>query len=266
MDGIFSFGSYYQGSSPLHRMDPRAKLLLGFALLFIALAAQGFAGLAVIAIFVGGFYALSGIPVSKALRSLAPLMFIVIAASLLNLFVKQGGDVLVEWHFIRISEAGIESCLFIAARLMLMMMGMSLVTMTTQTLDLTEAVEKLLSPFARIGLPAHELGMMMGIALRFMPQFAAELHHVYCAQLSRGAGLATSPVKGVKILPSIMVPLFASVFRRAETLSAAMDARCYHGGAGRTRMRPLRFGRLDAYAALIFAVMACGVIAANMLL
>lgn len=265
MNGAFSFGSYYPGSSLLHRADPRAKLLLGFALLGISLAAQDFAGLAVIAAFVSALYALSGIPPSKALRSLAPLMAIVVLASVLNLFFTQGGAVLFELGPIRISEEGVRSCLFIAARLLLMMMGMSLVTMTTTTLDLTEAFERLMAPFARIGLPAHELGMIMGIALRFMPQFATEFVTVYRAQISRGAGLSSSPVKGVRMLPSVVIPLFASVFRHAETLSAAMDARCYHGGAGRTRLHPLRFSKIDAGATVLFALMACGVVAANML-
>lgn len=265
MNGVFSFGSYYPGTSLLHRADPRMKLLLGFVLLGVSLAAQDFAGLAVIAAFVGVFYLLSGIPLSKALRSLAPLMAIVALASVLNLFFTQGGSVLFELGPVRISEEGVRSCLFIGARLLLMMMGMSLVTMTTMTLDLTEALERLLAPFARIGLPAHELGMIMGIALRFMPQFATEFVTVYRAQISRGAGLGSSPVKGVRILPSVMVPLFASVFRHAETLSAAMDARCYHGGPGRTRLHPLRFTKIDAGAVAVFVLMTCGVLAANTL-
>lgn len=263
MNGAFSFGSYYPGASPLHRMDPRAKLLLGLAFLGAALCAQDFPALAVIAAFVGGFYALSGIPVRMALKSLAPLLAIVLVASVLNLFVKQGGDVLFHWWIIRISEEGVRSCLFIAARLTLMMMGMSLITMTTLTLDLTEAFERLLSPFTRFGLPAHELGMIMGIALRFMPQFSTEMATVYRAQISRGAALDDSPVKGMRMLTSVMVPLFASVFRHAETLSAAMDARCYHGGTGRTRMHPLRFSKTDALAAAVFACLFIGVYAAN---
>ena len=133
------------------------------------------------------------------------------------------------------------------------------------TNDLTEALERLLSPFARFGLPAHELGMIMGIALRFMPQFASELATIYHAQVSRGAKLSNSPVRGVRMLSSLMVPLFTSVFRHAETLSSAMDARCYHGGEGRTRLHPLRLSALDAAATCAIAVMAGCVIAANLL-
>ena len=133
-----------------------------------------------------------------------------------------------------------QTCLFMGARLTIMMLGMSLITLTTMTIDLTEAFEWVLKPFARFGVPAHELGMIMGIALRFMPQFANELAVVYHAQVSRGARLSNSPARGVRMLTSLMVPLFTSVFRHAETLSAAMDARCYHGGEGRTHLHPLR--------------------------
>lgn len=266
MNETFSFGSYYPGTSVLHRVDPRTKLLLGFCFLLITLCAKSFFALGVIAVFVAGFYCASRIPFGKAMRSLAPLLAIVVVASLLNLFVDNSGEVYVQWGIICISEGSVYSCLFIATRLVLMMMGMSLITMTTLTLDLTEAFERLLAPFARFGLPAHELGMIMGIALRFMPQFASEMTSVYRAQISRGAGSANSPVKGVRMLSSVTIPLFTSVFRHAETLSQAMDARCYHGGVGRTRLHPLHFSGLDAGAAAVFALMFAGVMVVNVIL
>ncbi len=260
---VFSFGSYYPGDSPLHRADPRGKLLLGCAFIVIVLCARTVAALGVVALFVAAFYLLARIPLGNAARSLAPLLFIVVVASILNLFVVQEGPVLIEWAFIRITQGGVFACLFIAARLVLMMLGMSLITMTTMTLDLTEALERLLSPFARFGLPAHELGMIMGIALRFLPQFASELVTIYHAQISRGAALADTPVKGVRMLSSLMVPLFTSAFRHAETLSAAMDARCYHGGIGRSRLHPLRFSAIDGAAVAVLVCMAIGVGLAN---
>lgn len=259
----FSFGSYYPGESPLHRLDPRAKLLLGCAFIVVALCARNVAALGAVAVFVAAFYLASRIPLGYAARSLAPLLFIVVVASLLNLFVNQEGAVLVEWAFIRITAGGVGACLFIAARLVLILLGMSLITMTTPTLDLTEALEKLLSPFARFGLPAHELGMIMGIALRFLPQFATELVTVYHAQISRGAGLDGSPVRGMRMLSSLLIPLFTSAFRHAETLSSAMDARCYHGGIGRTRLHPLTFTRLDRNGTLVIVAMLACVIATN---
>ena len=131
-----------------------------------------------------------------------------------------------------------------------MMLGMSLITMTTTTIDLTEGFERLLSPLAKIGFPAHELGMIMGIALRFMPQFADEFVSIYHAQISRGATFSSSPKRGIRMLSSLTIPLFTSAFRRAETLAFAMDARCYHGCVGRTRLHPLHFTATDAIAAL----------------
>ena len=266
MNEIFSFGSYYPGESPLHRLDPRTKLGGGLAFLLIALAARDFAALGVIAVFVGMLYAVARIPFGKAMRSLAPLLAIVVIASLLNLFTNHSGAVLVHWGIVEISEGSVRQCLFVACRLALMMMGMSLVTLTTMTLDLTEAFERMLAPFARIGLPAHELGMILGIALRFMPQFATELSSVYRAQLSRGAALDSSPAKGVRMLSSVTITLFASVFRHADTLSAAMDEHCYRGGQGRTRLHPLHFAARDGAALGVLAAVLAGVIAANMLL
>ena len=164
---------------------------------------------------------------------------------------------------IRISEAGLWQAAFIACRLLLLLLGMSLLTLTTATLDITDAFEYLLRPFRRIGVPAHELSMMMGIALRFLPQFTFELQTVYRAQISRGATFS----KGrLRMLASLMVPLFTSAFRHAETLSAAMDARCYHGGEGRTRLHPLKLSARDGVAAGVLAVLAVCVGLADALL
>ena len=261
----FSFGSYYPGESVLHRLDPRTKLLGGIALLICALLCRDFPALVPLACFVAILYALSGIPSGRALRSLAPLLGIVVVVAVLNLFTHHEGRVLVSLGFLQISEGGLHAFAFIAARMLLMMCGMSLVTMTTQTLDLTHAVERLLAPFARMGLPAHELGMMLGIALRFMPQFAGELASTYRAQVSRGARVAGGPLGDVRMLSSVAVPLFASIFRHAETLSAAMDARCYHGEQGRTRLRELRFRLRDGAAAGALAVLAACIVAVNAL-
>lgn len=262
MPDVAVIGRYWPGTSPLHRMDARAKLLLALALMAVVFTAQTFAGLAACAIFVLGFFALAGIPVGSAFRSIAPLAFIVVITALLNVFFVQGGTVLLEWWVVRISEAGLRQAAFIACRLLLLLLGMSLLTLTTATLDITDAFEHLLAPFARFGMPAHELSMMMGIALRFLPQFAFELQTVYRAQISRGATFS----KGrVRMLASLMVPLFTSAFRHAETLSGAMDARCYHGGTGRTRLHPLAYSRLDvAGVAAIAAMLACTV-ATNLL-
>lgn len=145
-----------------------------------------------------------------------------------------------------------------------MMAGMSAITLTTPTLDLTAGFERLLAPFARVGLPAHELGMIMGIALRFMPQFATEMKQTADAQASRGARVTGGPLGGVRMLGSVAIPLFTGVFRHAETLSAAMDARCYHGEQGRTRLHAPAFGRGDALAVVVTALLLICVIVINL--
>lgn len=258
------FGKYWPGTSPVHRMDPRAKLLLSLAVMAVIFVAQTFWGLAVCAVFTAAFFVVAKIPLGKALKSIAPLAFILVITALLNVFFVQGGTVYFQWWFIQISEAGLVQAAFIAIRLFLLLISMSLLTLTTATLDITDAFEYLLKPFARIGIPAHELSMIMGIALRFLPQFATELQTVYRAQISRGATFASSPFKGgLQTITSLMVPLFTSAFRHAETLSLAMDARCYHGGPGRTRLKPLSYGPLDRNAVIVVVFMLAIVVATN---
>ena len=261
----FSFGSYVPGDSCIHRIDARIKLTLGIAFIVALLCGHTFASLGIAAAFVFLMYVLARIPAGKALRSLAPLMVIVLIVVVLNLFTQQGGETLVQLGIFRISMGGVQAAGFMGVRLTVMMLGMSLITLTTPTIELSEAFEKMLAPFARFGLPAHELGMIMGIALRFMPQFATELATVYHAQVSRGARLSNSPVHGVRMVSSLMIPLFASVFRHAETLSFAMDARCYHGGEGRTHLRPMKLTALDAIATAVMAALVVLVVLGNAL-
>ena len=261
----FSFGSYVPGNSCIHRIDARIKLTLGIAFIVALLCGHTFASLSIAAAFVFLTYVLARIPAGKALRSLAPLMVIVLIVVVLNLLTQQGGETLVQLGIFRISMGGVQAAGFMGVRLTVMMLGMSLITLTTPTIELSEAFEKMLAPFARFGLPAHELGMIMGIALRFMPQFATELATVYHAQVSRGARLSNSPVHGVRMVSSLMIPLFASVFRHAETLSFAMDARCYHGGEGRTHLRPMKLTALDAIATAVMAALVVLVVLGNVL-
>ncbi len=246
----FSFGSYYPGTGVLYRMDPRAKLLLGFLFLITALASRTFCALAIVAAFVLVCYALSHVPAPFAVRSLTPLLGIVVLVAALNLFTQHDGAVLWRLGLLCITEGSVRTAAFMACRLTLMMAGMSIITLTTTTLDLTAGFERVLAPFARFGVPAHELGMMLGIAFRFMPELAREVAQTRDAQASRGARVVRGPFAAVRMLSSIAIPLFTSVFRHAETLSIAMDARCYHGEEGRTRMRPLHFGAIDIAGAL----------------
>ncbi len=258
------FGRYWPGTSIVHRLDPRTKLLLSLAFMVIVFVAHNWLALAVCAAFTLLFYLLSAIPLTQAARSILPLLFIVIITALLNVLFVQGGTIYFQWGILCITEAGLIHAAFISVRLVLLLLGVSLLTLTTTNLDITEAFERLLTPLAKIRFPAHELAMMMGIALRFLPQFAFELRTIYRAQISRGARFTANPFRGgATSLSSLMVPLFASAFRHAETLSAAMEARCYHGGTGRTRLHPLVFAGRDGGAVAVMAVMLIAVIMAN---
>lgn len=264
MPEIAIFGRYWPGTSLIHRMDPRAKLLLSLAVVAVIFCALSFWGLAVCAVFTFGLFVLARIPLKRALQSIGPLLFIVVITALFNIFFIQGGTVFLQWGFIQVSEYGLRQAAFIGCRLTLLLLSMSLLTLTTATLDITDAFEYLFAPFARLGLPAHELSMMMGLALRFLPQFVFELQTIHRAQISRGANFSSSPLKGgLHMIGSLMVPLFTSVFRHAETLSAAMDSRCYHGGVGRTRLRPLYYSSLDRNALIILVVTLALVLATN---
>ena len=262
MPDIACIGRYWPGDSPVHRMDARAKLLLSLAVMAIAFVAQTFAALGVVALFTVALFALSGIPLRSALRSIVPLLFIVVITALLNVLFVHTGDVVFQWWVITVTTGGIRMAAFIALRLTVLLLAMSLLTLTTPTLDITDAFEYLLAPFRRFGLPAHELSMMMGLALRFMPLFVGELTTIYRAQVSRGAVLSKWRVS---TLTSLLVPLFTSAFRHAEMLSAAMDARCYHGAEGRTRLHPLRYTSLDRKGALAVAALLACTVAANFL-
>ncbi len=262
-----TFGRYWPGNSALHRMDPRAKLLLAVLLMANTFVARSFIALGVCALFTAAFFRIANIPLGRAVHSIAPLAFCMVLAGLLNIFFVQGGTVYVHWYFIQISHDGVVQAVFTALRLFLLLLGMSLLTLTTATLDITEAFEQLLKPARRIGVPAHELGMILGIALRFLPQFALEFQIAYRAQISRGASLSLQPGKGaLRSLTSLLVPLFTSAFRHAETLSAAMDARCYHGGDGRSRLKPLHYSALDVRGLVVLLFMLAAVIAVNVML
>lgn len=256
------FGRYWQAESPIHRLDPRTKITGTLVLVVSLFCAGSYIGLGVIAAAMLAVFLIARVPILQALRSILPLIFIVALTVIFNLAFVQGGPVYVDWGWLTISQEGVDTALFMGIRLTLLLLSGSLLTLTTTTIDITEATESMLKPFARLRFPAHEFAMILGIALRFLPQFANEFNIIRTAQLSRGAKLASSPLRsGMGALTSLMVPLFTSVFRHADTLSAAMEARCYHGAAGRTRLHPLRFARRDAVAVIVLAaLLAAGIL------
>ena len=248
------FGRYWEADSVIHSLDPRTKLVGVIFMMVVAFSAGNFPAIILVAVATIAFCLIGNVPISQALRSIAPLSFIIVLTALFNLFWVQGGAVYMQWGPLQISEEGVRMAVFISIRLTILLLSGSLLTLTTTTLDITEAFERLLAPLARFGVPAHEFALILGIALRFLPQFAEELHTIRIAQLARGAKLATSPTRsGIAGLTSLLVPLFASAFRHADTLASAMEARCYHGAQGRTRLQPLAFARRDALAVCVLA-------------
>lgn len=250
------FGRYWDAESPIHALDPRCKLVAMLVITVLLLTAGNYAVLAAELVVIVALYALARIPFRQAFRAIAPLSFIVIMTAILNVFFVQGGTTYASWGIFVISQGGIESAIFLSIRLTLMLLIACLFTLTTTTMDITSAFESVLSPLHRFGVPTYEISEVMGMTLRFLPQIVDEWRDIRAAQASRGADLSTHG--NARKLSSLFIPLFTSAFRHAETLSSAMDARCYHGNEGRTRLHPLSFGRNDVCA---LALVLCDAIA-----
>ena len=251
-------GQYFPGDSFLHRMDARVKILL---LLILLIEVFVFTSAPVYLLMTGITFLLimtSKVPVRMVLRSLKPLWWIILFTFVLHLFSHPGREIYRIWQFV-ITQEGVEQGALISVRLMLLIILSTLLTFTTSPLKLTDALESLLSPFKRLGLPAHELAMMMTIALRFIPTLISETDKIMKAQQSRGADFVTGSIMSrLKNMVPILVPLFLSAFRRADDLALAMEARCYRGGEGRTCMKEMKLGRLDYVAIGVFAVLSVG--------
>ena len=250
-----TLGQYYPGNSPVHRLDPRTKLVLTIALVVAVFLARGFAGYAVLLAFIWCTAKIAGIRFRILLKGLKPLLFIIVLTFLLNVFFPVGGNTVFAWKFIRVTDQGLRTAAFMALRLSLLVLGTQLMTLTTSPIALTNGLESLLKPLSRIGFPTHELAMMMAIALRFIPSLIEEANKITMAQKARGADFESGNLIGrARAMLPLLVPLFVSAFRRADELALAMESRCYHGGEGRTRMKQLRYGRIDAVAALVTAL------------
>lgn len=251
-------GQYFPGDSFLHRLDARVKILL---LLILLIEVFVFTSAPVYLLMTGITFLLimtSKVPLRMVLRSLKPLWWIILFTFVLHLFSHPGREIYRIWQFV-ITQEGVEQGALISVRLMLLIILSTLLTFTTSPLKLTDALESLLSPFKRLGLPAHELAMMMTIALRFIPTLISETDKIMKAQQSRGADFVTGSIMSrLKNMVPILVPLFLSAFRRADDLALAMEARCYRGGEGRTRMKEMKLGRLDYVAIGVFAVLSVG--------
>lgn len=254
------FGKYYDTQSPIHSLDPRTKLIATLVMVIILFLATNWMSMLFCAVAVCAAFAIARIAPSHALHSILPLSFVVVISALFNLAFVQGGGVLIDWGWLRISEDGIDSALFLALRLTLLLMLGSLLTMTTTSFDITEGMKELLAPFKRFGIPVDEFAFVMGTALGFVPLIANEFSSIRKAQLSRGADLKSSPRRGISSIVSIIVPMFAGIFRHADRITEAMEARCFQGLAERTLMHPLAFHMRDAVALASIAAMAVCVV------
>ena len=262
-----TIGQYFPGNSVLHRMDPRMKLTLTVLFMVMVFLPQNWYGLAAVGVLVAATVALSRLPVKLVWRSVRPILILVVFTSILNMLYVTGGDTLFEWGFIHVTTKGIQNAVFISVRIVCLIVGSSLLTYTTTPTALTDAIETLLSPLRVIRINAHELAMMMTIALRFIPTLMEETGKIMAAQKARGADMESGNLlQRVRALVPIIVPLFVSSFRRAYELAMAMECRCYHGGEGRTRMKQLRTARRDWVALAIFLAYGAALIAANLLL
>ena len=262
-----TLGQFFPGESLIHRLDPRVKLIGTFLYIIAVFIPQNWAGLALAILFLVFTVILSHLPLRLILKSLKPIIPIIIITSLLNIFYVSDGTLLVDWWIFKITDQGIYTAVFIAIRIMCLIAGSSLMTYTTTPTALTDGMERLFSPLKVLHINVHELAMMMTIALRFIPTLIEETDKIMSAQKARGADMESGGLlQRVRALVPVLIPLFVSSFRRAYELATAMECRCYHGGEGRTRMKQLHMAARDGVALAVMAVLTGLLIATNYLI
>ncbi len=248
-----TLGQYYPADSPIHRLDPRVKITATLLFIIELFIVDNFIGFAICAAVLGIVIAVSTVPLKFIMRGMKPILFILFFTFALNIFMVKG-EVIWELGFLHITKEGIKIAVFMAVRLVLLITGSSMLTLTTKPLNLTDGMERILSPFAKLGFPAHEIAMMMTIALRFIPTLLEETDKIMKAQQARGADFESGNIiRRAKALIPVLVPLFVSAFRIAQDLAMAMEARCYRGGSGRTRLHEMKLRGRDFAAFLLEA-------------
>lgn len=246
-----TIGQFFPGESAVHRLDPRVKIVLTIAMIISLFVASGPVSYVVIIGFLAAIIGISGISPKLIVRGLKPVLFIIAFTAVLNLFYTPG-EYIWQWGFLHISKEGIRVAFFMVLRLMLLIIATSMLTYTTSPIQLTDGLERLLSPLKKLHAPVHELSMMMSIALRFIPTLIEETEKIISAQKARGADFETgSLLSRARAMIPILVPLFISAFRRADELATAMECRLYRGDVGRTRMKQLKIERVDVCAIAI---------------
>ena len=260
-----TLGQYFPGRSFLHRMDPRMKLVLTLLFIVLVFLPRNWWGLLAVTAFLALVVGLSRLPVRLLWRSIKPVLFLVLFTSVLNVLYVHTGTTLLQWRFIHITTGGLQNAAFIAARIVCLIVGSSLLTYTTTPTALTDGIEQLLSPLKVVRINPHELAMMMTIALRFIPTLMEETDKIMSAQKARGADMESGGLlQRVRALVPILIPLFVSSFRRAYDLAMAMECRCYQGGEGRTRMKRLRTTYRDWLALGVYAAVTAVLILLNL--
>lgn len=248
-----TIGQYYPTDSILHKLDPRVKLIGTFVFLVSLFVGEGIAAYAIATVFLAAVIKLSKIPFKMILKGLKAILIILLITVSFNLFLTEGEPIF-QLGFLKLTKEGISVAFFMALRLIYLVLGASLMTLTTTPNDLTDGLESVLGPLNKIKVPVHEISMMMSIALRFIPILMEETDRIMKAQKARGADFESGNlIRKVKAMVPLLVPLFISAFRRANDLAMAMEARCYRGGEGRTKMKPLHYEKADrtAYGILI---------------
>ena len=255
-----TLGQYYPGESKIHQLDPRVKIISTLVFLVSLFLVKRLPFFLIPALFLAAVIAISRVPFKFMAKGLKAVMLLIVFTMVINAFFTPGTPLFTVWK-ISMSVEGVYRALFMAIRLILLIFGSSLLTLTTKPIALTDGLERLMAPLSKIGVPAHEIAMMMTIALRFIPTLLEETDKIMKAQQARGADFENGNLgQKAKALIPLLVPLFVSAFRIAGDLAMAMEARCYHGGEGRTRMNEIRFSTRDGIAILIVALYLCAII------
>lgn len=249
-----TLGQYYPADSVIHKLDPRVKLFGTLVYIISLFCFRGVAALAIATVFLFGVIKVSKVPFKFMVKGLKAIMVLMVITALFNLFLTPG-ETIVSFWVLKITKEGATNAVLMAIRLTYLILGTSIMTLTTTPNQLTDGLEKALMPFSKIGVPVHAIAMMMSIALRFIPILIEETDKIMKAQMARGADFESGNLmKKVKSMIPLLVPLFVSAFRRADDLAMAMEARCYNGGDGRTKMKPLRYDGRDRVAYLVLLV------------
>ncbi|MGL6173808.1 MAG: energy-coupling factor transporter transmembrane component T family protein [Cellulosilyticaceae bacterium] len=243
-----TIGQYYPVDSKIHQLDPRTKILLTFIYIISLFLVDTVWGYIFVMITLYTVIQVTKVPIKFMVKGLKGIVFLLMFTAVLNIFFTRGETELLNWWIFTITLEGIVLAIEMATRLILLIIGSSILTLTTSPIQLTDGIESLLNPFRKIGIPAHEIAMMMSISLRFIPILLEETDKIMKAQIARGADFESGNIiQRAKAMVPIMVPLFISAFRRADELAMAMEARCYRGGQGRTRMNQLEYKNKDIY-------------------